>query len=38
MGSDPILVKSILRFGLIPGELLGTVQAETHVAFGNHYS
>lgn len=31
MGSHPALVKSVCRFGLIPGELLGTVAAGTRI-------
>jgi membrane associated rhomboid family serine protease len=38
MGADTALVKSIIRFGLIPGELLGTAQAGTQVVLGSHYS
>jgi len=34
LGSHPALAKSVCRFGLIPGELLGTVAAGTRVPLG----
>lgn len=36
MGSHPALAESVCRFGLIPGELLGTVKAGTHVQLGKN--
>jgi len=34
LGSEPVLAKSICRFGAIPGELLGTVKAGTRIPLG----
>jgi membrane associated rhomboid family serine protease len=34
LGSEPALAKSICRFGAIPGELLGTVEAGTRIRLG----
>lgn len=38
MGTDPALTKSICEFGLIPGELLGTIRPGTEVPFGPRFT
>jgi membrane associated rhomboid family serine protease len=38
LGFDPALTKSIFSFGLIPGELLKTIQPGTTIPIGEHIS